>query len=223
MKKIFQRIGWLLLVISLIVATAKVVLVYFDFSQIKAYFNKQPPPPIPVKKPVPQVIIPDIRELAMQQGGVVAPTEEQLKEEKQYFDEHVEMAGRWLSSTDAKQRHIGAEQLSAYQTPTAEIMLLKALTTDTDQSVRTAAVESLLAFKSLSDSAIVGLLTALGDTSETVQSNALLALEKQLIHEENGSARYNSIMSGLKKQMKSPHLSKDMHDAVQVLINDRQP
>lgn len=224
MKKIFRRIGLLLITFALIAAAVKTILVYTNLEQIKAFFSQlTPAPTLPQKNPPPQAKIPDIPMLAMQQGGVAAPTEEQIIEEKQVIAEQVATAGTWLSNPDAQQRHNGAEQLSAYPTPEAEIMLLKALSTDANATVRSAAAESLSAFESLSIPAIAGLLAAMDDKNESVQFSALSTLQKQAFDEEqNPSKHYKMIIHGLKKRQVSTHLSADMRNAVTGFLADQQ-
>jgi hypothetical protein len=219
MKKIFRRIGLLLLLIGLIAGIVKAVLVYGNLEPIKVLLSKM----TPAKAPAVQAKIPDFRELAMQQGGTLEPTEAQLKEEKAIENSQVATAGQWLASANAQQRHDGAEQLSAYPTVEAEKMLLKALSSDADPAVRSTAAESLSAFETLSAEAITGLLAAMDDDNQNVQFNALSTLQNQVANEENNSKRYQMIMRGLKKKLKSTHLSEEMRNTVRGFIDDQQP
>jgi HEAT repeats len=217
MKKIFQKIGVWLIAMTLIMAVITAILVYVNFDSLKVFIN---PPTLPKKAPS-EVKVPDFQALATQQSGVAAPTEAQIKEENQIITEQVATAGIWLSSIDAEQRRNGAEQLSAYPTPAAETLLIKALS-DNDVSVRSAAAESLAAFEILSHSAVTALLAAMEDANENVQLNALSTLENQISNEENGSKRYQMIMRGLRKKAKSARLSEEMRKAVDGFIKDQQ-
>lgn len=218
MKKIVRRIGLLLLLIGLIAGIVKAVLVYGNFEPIKALLSKA----APAKAPAVQVQMPDFRELAMQQGGTLEPTEAQLKEEKAIENSQVATAGQWLASANAQQRHDGAEQLSAYPTAEAEKLLLNALSGDADPEVRSTAAESLSAFEPLSTAAIAGLFAAMDDNNQNVQFNALSTLQNQVANEESNSKRYQMIMRGLKKKLKSTHLSEEMRNTVRGFIDDQQ-
>lgn len=133
----------------------------------------------------------------------------------------VALASEWLGSLDPQQRLDGAEQLSAYPTRSAEVLLIKALVTDTDPEVRVAAAQSLNAFEHLQDTAIIVLLAAVEDENEDVQLSALNTLESLVANEQNGSARYKKIMTRLKKKAKSSRLSQETRAAVRGFIEDQ--
>jgi hypothetical protein len=228
MKKLFYISCIALLIIGLGTAAVKTLLLYTSVEELKTYasvdkiknlFNKKTvvtqAPPTPV-----QVAIPDLPTLAMQQSGIQAPTPKQIQERQQIIKRQLTSVKSWLSSASPRHRYIGAEQLSAYPTPESESMLIKALS-DKESAVRSVAAKSLGAFEKLSHPAINALLTAVEDKSQSVQFNAIFALENQIAKEPRNTERYQFMLKGLQNKAMSAMLSDEMAETVNGFIEER--
>ena len=130
---------------------------------------------------------------------------------------------QWLESADSRQRVDGAEQLAAYPTPEAEMLLINTLATDPDPQVRSAAAQSLEGFEEPTEQTIAALLAALQDESEEVQMSAWATLEGIVSKEEDGSVRSRQIVASLKKQTTSPRLAADTQQAILEFLKDQSP
>lgn len=150
-------------------------------------------------------------------------TPEEIEEDARMDDEQVALARQWLESADSRQRVDGAEQLSAYPTPEAEMLLAGALATDPDPAVRSAAAQSLDAFEHPMEKTIFALLAAVEDENEDVQMSAWAALETIASNEESDSARFKKIVTGLKKKLASPRLAAETKQAILEFLKDQAP
>jgi HEAT repeat protein len=101
--------------------------------------------------------------------GARLPTEQELEQEKKFNAQQKELAGQWLKSPNAHQRIIGAEQLSAYESPVSEQYLVHTLLHDAVPEVRKTAAQSLASFKNLSDHNVSALLEALSDANKSTR------------------------------------------------------
>lgn len=184
-----------------------------------------PPPPASAPQqeaPVPRQAMPDLQGLARQAMGDRAPlTPAQAEEERQTIQSQVAAAAESLNSIDAEERIGGAEQLAAYPTGEAEQLLAKAIVTDTEAEVRTAAIQSLLAFKSLSDKTVKVLLQAVEDNAEEVRYSALNTLQALLAKQDRGSARYRAIIAELKRKSQDQRLAKETRRSIKEFIRDQ--
>ena len=136
--------------------------------------------------------------------GTRPPTPEELADEQSYRDAQVQLAGEWLNSASVEEQVAGAEQLSAFPTPEAELLLATALTTAFDPTVRVAAAVSLHAFPQASAKATEALLAALADSSPEVQSAAVNTLQSLATRSDRLSTRFKAVLAGLKKQAGQP-------------------
>jgi HEAT repeat protein len=163
----------------------------------------------------------DLSALAERAGNPLVLTPEQIEEDKRMDNEQVALASEWLRSIDPRQRIDGAEQLSAYPTAEAEILLVNALVTDIDPEVRSAAAQSLDAFERPTEKTLTALLIAVEDENEDVRMSALATLENIVAAEENGSARYKRILAGLKKKAASRRIPAETREAIRDFVRDQ--
>lgn len=166
---------------------------------------------------------PDLRELALRMngGGTVAPTPEQVEEEKRTIAAQVEAAGESLNAIDPQERIGGAMQLAAYPTPEAEKLLTQSLATDADAEVRKTAAESLRSFGSLREKTVQALLASLDDESEAVRANALLALQSFLQKQERDAPRYKAVVKSLRQKAKDRRTAQDIRKEIQDYLRDQ--
>ncbi|MGQ0658926.1 MAG: HEAT repeat domain-containing protein [Chromatiales bacterium] len=185
------------------------------------FLAEESPPPRESKQERQTVSVPsqtDLLALAERAGSPPPLTAEQIEEDAQIDEEQVALARQWLKSADSRQRVDGAEQLAAYPTHEAEMLLTATLATDPDPQVRSAAAQSLEEFEETTEQTIAALLAALQDVSEEVQMSAWTALEGIALKEEDGSVR-----SGLRKMATSPRLAADTQQAILEFLKDRSP
>lgn len=182
-----------------------------------AAIAEAPPPPVrPVVQP------PDLRALAAGMGGgTAAPTPAQVREERQMVDRQVAAAGESLRHIDPVERVGGAEQLAAYPTREAEALLVGALATDREPTVRQAAAHSLQAFPTPSAKATAALLAALTDESPAVASSALDALEAYLARQDRDAARYKSLLKDLRRRAKDRAVAKEVRQEISDFLKDQ--
>ncbi len=165
----------------------------------------------------------ELQALAAAVGSPPALTAEQIEEDARIDAEQVALARQWLESADPEQRVDGAEQLAAYPTPDAEIVLIDTLATDPDPQVRSAAAQSLEEFEETTEQAIAALLAALQDESEEVQMSAWATLEGVVSEGEDDSARASQIIAGLKEKVTSPRLAADTREVILEFLQDQSP
>lgn len=155
--------------------------------------------------------------------GARLPTAQELAQEKIYNAQQVELACRWLKSPNAPQRIIGAEQLSAYESPISEQHLVDTLRHDADPEVRKAAAQSLSAYKNLSDHTVSALLEALGDANKSTRIATLNALFSYALQVHADTNKTGQLLTKLQKKIRSGHLNKDVRDSLQAFIKDQEP
>lgn len=163
----------------------------------------------------------DLQALAERAGSPPPLTPEQIKEDARIDAEQVALARQWLESADSKQRVDGAEQLAAYPTPEAEMLLIDALATDPDPQVRSVAAQSLEVFEQPTEQTIAALLTALQDENEEVQMSAWATLEGIVSKEEDDSVRARQIIAGLKEKATSAGLATDTREVILEFLQDQ--
>jgi hypothetical protein len=150
------------------------------------------------------------------------PTAEELDEEARYDEARVAEANAWLNSPLPDKRAAGAEQLSAFPTPSAEMILINTLKLDFDPEVRRAAAQSLSVFKQPTDNSVAALLAALVDDSEEVQLAAFNTLLVVAGKTENSSPRFKNIRSSMKSQASSRHMKNATRKALRAFLNDQE-
>jgi len=173
-----------------------------------------------VIQPKPAVIPPPLDMLGQ---GARFPTTEELEQEKKFNAQQVELAGQWLKSPDVHQRVMGAEQLSAYQSPESEQRLADTLRQDTAPEVRIAAAQSLALFKNLSDPAVGALLEALNDADKSTRIAALNTLLTYALLVNADTKKSGQLLAKLRKEVRSGHLNKDVRESLQAFIKDQEP
>jgi len=172
-----------------------------------------------VSRPSPR----ELQALAERAGSPPPLTPEQIEEDARIDEEQVALAREWLESADPRERIGGAEQLAAYPTPDAELLLVNALATDPDPQVRRAAAQSLEAFEAPTEQTIAALLAGLQDESEEVQMSAWATLEGLVLNEEDDSMRARQIITGLEEKVSSTRLAADTRDAILEFLEDQSP
>lgn len=171
-------------------------------------------------KPKPAIIPPPIEALGQ---GARLPTAQELAQEKSFDAQQIELAGQWLKSTNAHQRIVGAEQLSAYESPVSEQYLVDTLRHDADPEVRNTAAQSLAAFKNLSDPTVNALLEALGDANKSTRIATLNTLFSYALLVNTDPKKTGQLVAKLQKKIRSDRLNKDVRDSLQAFIKDREP
>lgn len=137
-------------------------------------------------------------------------TPEQKTEEKRVIQGQIDHALQLLHSHTPKDRQIGVEQLSAYQTPETEKALRVSLVKDTSETVRAAAATSLGKFKYPGEESVLALSVALLDADKGVSAAALMALRDTL---KAAGPRFSSnkrILNRIEKAAKSPRTAPDV-------------
>jgi hypothetical protein len=167
------------------------------------------------------VVIPPPSEMLGQ--GARLPTAEELEQERLFNERQVELAAQWLKSTDVHQRIMGAEQLSAYESPESEQRLADTLRQDGAPEVRTVAAQSLALFKNLSDDTLDALLEALDDAHNGTRINALNTLLSYALLVSADTKKSGQLLAKLRKKARSSHLSKDVRESLQAFIKDQEP
>jgi HEAT repeat protein len=173
-----------------------------------------------VHQPKPAVIPPPLDMLGQ---GARFPTAAELEQEKSFNAQQVALAGQWLKSPDVHQRIMGAEQLSAYQSPESEQRLADTLQLDAAPEVRTAAAHSLALFKRLSDPAVNALLEALNDADKSTRIAALNTLFTYALSVSAEIKTSDQLLAKLQKEARSGHLNKDVRVSLQAFIKDQEP
>lgn len=165
----------------------------------------------------------ELQALAAAVGTPPALTAEQIEEDARIDAEQVALARQWLESAEPEQRVDGAEQLAAYPTPEAEVLLINTLATDPDPQVRSAAAQSLEEFEEPTEQTITALLAALQDENEEVQMSAWAVLERIVSSEEEGSERARTMITDLEQMLTSPRLAADTQQAILEFLQDQSP
>jgi len=173
-----------------------------------------------VIQPKPALIPPPLEMLGQ---GARFPTAEELEQEKNFNAQQVELAGQWLKSPDVHQRIMGAEQLSAYESPESEQRLTDTLRQDAAPEVRTAAAQSLALFKKLSDPTVDALLKALDDADKGTRIAALNTLLTYAFLVSADTKKSEHLLAKLRKKVRSSHLNKDVRESLQAFIKDQEP
>ncbi|GAB4275074.1 MAG: hypothetical protein Kow0065_23100 [Methylomicrobium sp.] len=153
--------------------------------------------------------------------GARLPTADELQQEAQFNERQIALASQWLNGNDSKQRIIGAEQLSAFESPVSERYLVGALCCDVEPEVRLTAASSLAAFKRLSGSTITALIKALNDEQPKVRL-AVLNLLTAYVYNNADSEQSESLLMQLKEQLHSGRLHHDTSDILQAFIDDSE-
>lgn len=203
------------LLVFMLAATLAAAMFFFSISL------QEEPAAITHKVVLPKTPVPDLQMLATRLGGSNAITPEQIEEEKRVERQQVETAGEWLQDADPKRRATGAEQLSAYPTPEAEKLLVKALR-DSSPEVRAAAAQSLDYFETMQDGTVKALLAALEDPDADVRLGAIGVLETQYQRQESRSPRAKKILAGLRRKAKSPRVAEQTQQAIQDFLRDQE-
>ena len=203
-----------LLLAGIVAANATYYLLKSDWSA----HEENPVPAAPPAAAQPVVVPPPLETLG---HGARMPTPEELEDEARYNEVRVAEASTWLNSPQTDKRVSGAEQLSAFPTPSAELSLINALALDFEPAVRRAAAQSLSAFRQPTDKAIAALLAALEDDSEEVQMTALNTLMGVAGNLENGSPRLKKLFSGLKNHAASRHAKASTRSATRAFLKDQ--
>jgi len=172
-----------------------------------------------INQPKPAIIPPPLEALG---HGARLPTAQELAQEKIFIARQVELAGRWLKSPNAHQRIIGAEQLSAYESPVSEQHLVDTLRHDADPEVRKAAAQSLSAFKNLSDATVSALLEALSDKNKGTRMATLNALFSYALQVNADAKKTGQLLTQLRKKLRSGHLNKGVRDSLQAFLKDQE-
>jgi hypothetical protein len=149
------------------------------------------------------------------------PTPEEWEEERQYDREQALALAPDLHDPGAEKRIETAEQLGAFPSEEAEVLLIETLAGDPDPDVRVAAVQSLENFEHLRDETIAGLLGALEDENEEVRMSALTLLETRVSNEARSSVRYKKIVTGLKKKAVSRRTPAGTRRAIRAFLEDQ--
>lgn len=155
--------------------------------------------------------------------GARLPTAKELEQEKKFNAQQVELASRWLKNPNAHQRIIGAEQLSAYDTPESEQYLAATLHYDADAEVRKTAAQSLSSFKNLSDPTIEALLEALGDTNESTRIATLYTVFSYALVISPDPKKSRELLTKVRKKVRSGHLESDVRENLQTYIKAQEP
>jgi hypothetical protein len=155
--------------------------------------------------------------------GARLPTAQELEQEKKFNAQQVELASRWLKSPDAHQRIIGAEQLSAYDTPESEQYLAATLHYDADPEVRKTAAQSLSSFKNFSDPTIEALLEALGDTNESTRIATLYTVFSYALVISPDPKKSRELLTKVRGKVRSGHLESDVRENLQTYIKAQEP
>lgn len=209
----FITISVLALAITLIVAFAWTNLKNTGFVKNLVTRVMQPKPAgIPIPPPLE----------ALGQGARL-PTAQELEQEKSFYAQQGELAGRWLKSPDTKQRIIGAEQLSAYESPLSEQHLVDALGHDAVPEVRKTATQSLSVYKNLSDHAVSALLKALEDANESVRIATLNTLLSYALLINTDTHKTSQLLAKLREKVRSGRLNNDVRNSLQTFIKDQEP
>lgn len=149
------------------------------------------------------------------------PTPEEWEQERQYNREQALALAPDLRDLDAEKRIEAVEQLGAFPSEEAEVLLVETLAGDPDPDVRVAAVQSLENFEPLRDETIAGLASALEDESEDVRMGALTLLETRVLSEVRSSVRYHKIVAVLKKKAFSRRTPSATREAIRAFLEDQ--
>jgi hypothetical protein len=213
MMRKFITISVLALAITLIVAFSWTNLKKTGFVRnLIAHVIQPKPVGIPIPPPLE----------ALGQGARL-PTEQELEQEKKYNAQQEKLAGQWLKSSNAHQRIIGAEQLSAYESPVSEQYLVHVLLHDAVPEVRKTAAQSLSSFKNLSDHTVSALLEALSDANKSTRIATLNTLLSYAFLINTDTKKPGQLVARLRKKLRSGHLNKDVRDSLQAFIKDQEP
>ena len=204
-----------------VLALAITLIVAFSWSNLKKTgFVRNLSAHVPQPKPTGIPIPPPVEALGQ---GARLPTEQELGQEKNFNAQQVELAGQWLKSPDAQQRIIGAEQLSAYESPISEQHLVDALRHDAVPEVRKTAAQSLSSFKNLSEHAVSALLKALGDSNESTRIATLNTLFSYALLISTDPKKSAQLLARLREKRRSGHLNNDVRNSLQAFIKDQEP
>jgi HEAT repeat protein len=188
------------------------------------FFLKEENPGASAAKPVKQTPKPPPQDLSFLLQRLEAPqplTPEEIKEEARMDDEQVMRARKRLESPDPQQRLYGAEQLSAYPTPRAEKLLVKALLNDTEPQVRSAAAHSLDYFEHPRTKTLNALLFVLKDGNEEIGLDALNTLVAYFDREPYGSKRAMLIIKKLEQLVRSGQLQGRVQTSIERFLADQ--
>ena len=197
-----------------------VLIACLSFAMLKLMPSRKPVPEIPKPSTVASQAAIQAPYPLVRGQGTRPPTPEELADEQSYRDAQVQLAGEWLNSASVEEQVAGAEQLSAFPTPEAELLLATALTTAFDPTVRVAAAVSLHAFPQASAKATEALLAALADSSPEVQSAAVNTLQSLATRSDRLSTRFKAVLAGLKKQAGNRYLNPETRQAVTEFLAD---
>ena len=171
----------------------------------------------------PTAVVPAVPPLAMQGQGARAPTPAELEAEQQFTAQKIALAKQWLQSADPHQRLVGAEQLSAYETPAAEQLLLHTLLHAQDAALRKTAIESLALYKNLTHATIDGLLKVLQHPEQSTQFAALNTLLQYGARVTLDAHKLQPLLQKIAKTLRTRHLSAAIKRGLTHFLEDNQP
>lgn len=154
--------------------------------------------------------------------GVRAPTAQELAQEQRFNEQQIAVAEQWLKSPDPHQRIMGAEQLSAFESPHAEQLLVDVVL-NSESDVRIAAIRSLGTFKSLSNKGLDALVAGLGNSDKNSRFAALNAIFDYAAKVEFDTEKSTNIIKKLQKKLSKGNLNKDIRHSLDAFINDKKP
>ena len=154
--------------------------------------------------------------------GVRAPTAQELAQEQRFNEQQIAVAEQWLKSPDPHQRIMGAEQLSAFESPHAEQLLVDVVL-NSESDVRIAAIRSLGTFKSLSNKGLDALVAGLGNSDKNSRFAALNAIFDYAAKVEFDTEKSTNIIKKLQQKLSKGNLNKDIRHSLDAFVNDKQP
>lgn len=161
--------------------------------------------------------------LAMQGQGARAPTPAELEAEQQFTAQQIALAKQWIQSADPHQRIVGAEQLSAYEVPAAEALLLQTLLHTPDAALRQAAIASLAVYKNLAPATIDGLLKVLTHPEQSTQFVALNTLLQYGARVTLDAQKLQPLLQKMTQTLRTRHLAVAIKRGLTHFLEDNQP
>ena len=214
-----------ILIITLLISSAIVALALFnlDSGAPEGDLAEETPSThdTPEKRRVDNGQPPDLRAQPPGIPGANAPSLEMSQEDAAVEREQIAEAMKKLASVTDTDRVEAVEQLGAYPNPQTEATLSQVLASDPSPDVRNAAALSLGSLEAPSPGTIGTLLSGIKDQSDDVRFSALSTLEDFMLSQEEDSALYQNIRSGLKDLVQSNSLPDDLKDSIQEVLKDQ--